>query len=138
MCLDKSQTSDHIKHFPHKGYKEPKYSLKNIIIEEILASSCTCTGLPEGAASCIEIFSIRDVKEIRKEYCYQKDDTIDEHLMYSKLVSYLKENEVANTNQPHCKKYHKVFISYQDKMIDKGSYSIDFKWLLPIILSKTT
>jgi hypothetical protein len=79
-----------------------KYSLKHVDIDEILELPCSCKSKEEDSLSCLESYSRKDVKSIRKDWCYLGiQGIINEEAMYQKLAAYLISAEVKPENHIH-------------------------------------
>ena len=91
-------------HFKKCGNVDHKYSLNRTIIEEILSCRCACT-LEGENITCLEDFSVKAVKEIRKEWTMEGEKIINEFTMYQKLIHYLNSNKLDRQDS---KDFHQV------------------------------
>jgi len=75
--------------------------LEYIVIDETLASRCDC-GLDnlKDEPNCLGKigFSRKDIKEIRKSWCYIGDKAINEYEMTRRLMEYLTRNKIEDFN----------------------------------------
>lgn len=93
-------------HFKKHSNKDHKYSIDKRTIIEILAMRCACT-IEDDYDTCIHNYGFQSIMDIRKEWIYERDEIIDEHTMYQKLITYLRDNQV-NENMAQKKVHHKV------------------------------